>query len=220
MTKYHILIEESDESKTGAASGTQAISAEPFPIYAPTLEIGSRCRSLPIDLNSRGVFHLEAGCILTDVLSFSFNPCKNLLLSDRVAKLLHGFRISDPTFLPVDLAANGRSNPYQMLLIRSDLTPLIDFGSTRFHSVHTFSKKQAELHLSSMDDYQKWRQANDSLVRIVPSNGYTFTDDIGGYDLLRIGHFDVNLYVSDKLKRSLEEIGTSGIKFLETTRLV
>ncbi|MEW4923132.1 hypothetical protein [Algibacter sp. 2305UL17-15] len=169
---------------------------------------------------------LDKHAIKTDFLESGDLSLKGLIISSKCHNLLKDFNLHDIQF--VDIQNNGL-NDYMFMFFNGDLTSKIDYKSSNFklYELDIIEMEFEEVDFKVPQDRKSIIKLDIDVVsrdiekRIFPSNGYNFNDDfqLSNYDIFRIGHFDLNYYVSEKVKNILEENKVSGCEFIEQKML-
>ena len=157
----------------------------------------------------------------TDILKTGELSLNGLVISNKLFDILNKFPGHKIQY--TDIINEGIEN-YKFMFFNGDLTEKIDYQRSEFEL-----KKYdlLEQKLIKIDYYlkpnrksiiRKDRELIDEaeiLTKIIPKNGYVFKKraNIFQYDILRIGYFDENFYVSELVKSEIEKNGITGYLF-------
>jgi len=162
----------------------------------------------------------------TDVLVTGDLALKGMIISSKCYDLLKAFRLHDIQF--IDIKATGL-NGYKFMFFNGDLTANVDYISSNFklYKYSIIKKKFEEIVFAVEPNRESIIKIDIDIVsrsatkKIFPSNGYKFKKDfkMEDFDIFRIGHYDLNFYVSEKVKNALEENKITGCEFIEQKML-
>ena len=168
-------------------------------------------------------FYLLEGAILNDILHVGSSSTTGFLVNQKFVDLARKFECYNTEFIPAQLTdwiSKEIIGDYYLLHCYSDLLPFIDFENEAFLRINLFGKIEEKYSgISHFDILNLTRQYAGHLCFIRPENGYKFLYfDYKEYDMLRIGHFDESIYISEPFKNALMENGITGADFIKSGR--
>ncbi|WP_179020590.1 hypothetical protein [Winogradskyella forsetii] len=162
----------------------------------------------------------------TDILESGDLSLKGLVISQKFHDLIKDFKLLDIQFIEIK---NKELNGYKFMFFNSDLTDKIDYEKSKFrlYELDIIDMEFEELDIKIPENRKSVIKTDIDIVsvdidkRIYPSQGYKFKEvfKIEELDIFRIGHYDLNFYISEKVKVTLENNGISGCKFIEQKML-
>lgn len=165
--------------------------------------------------------YLDTNFEKTDILK-SGDESKGLIVSHHFYDLIKYFNLYDIQF--TQISNNGFEN-YKFMFFNSDLTEKVDYEKSKFklYNFNIISSEFEELDLSIPNNRNAVIKtdidivSNSAMKKISPSKGYKFIDgfNIVDLDVFRIGHYDLNFYISERVKVVLEKKSITGCKFIE-----
>jgi len=151
---------------------------------------------------------------LTDVVSASITS-KGFIVNDKVKIILESFNLPLHKFFPATLAHKGVLNDnFYWFFYSGDLSDFIDYSNTDFLLVDSFGERK-EISINSKKDL-KTIYNNTSTLNKIRSTGIKYKDSIK-LDLFESHLADSRTFISDKLKRILEENKVTGIQITPVT---
>lgn len=164
---------------------------------------------------------LDKGKKKTDVLNMGDLSLEGFPVTTRFRELVRDLNLKDIQFAKI----TGKDlDDYYFMFFNSDLTNKLDYQKCGLVFVKDVLGDIEELDINvpknrsgALKTYQQ--HAHDSSFnKMIPKNGYHFVPDfdISHWDAFRIGHFDKAFYVSEKMKRMLEDAKISGVSFTES----
>lgn len=179
------------------------------------------------DLIEDLVLDLDNGAKMADILETGDLGLKGLIVSSKSYDLLSKFNLHSIQF--VNIKGNGLDD-YKFMFFNGDLTSKIDYNKSNFklYELDIIDMEFEELDLKIPQNREGIIKADVDIVsvdidkKIFPSNGYQFNEDfrIEDFDIFRIGHYDLNFYVSEKVKDIFEKNDITGCQFIEQKMLV
>ncbi len=157
---------------------------------------------------------------ITDVLSVGTSSLKGLIIKNGFCDILRNFDGHKIQFVKI---SGNNLDSHEFMFFNGDLTNNIDYGKSEFRVVKKGLLRTKILDIAvppNRDDVVRIdvEECSDSIFNeIEPANGYHFLPDfdLSKYDIFRIGHFDLNFYVSEKVKDALEKNNITGCEFIE-----
>jgi hypothetical protein len=166
------------------------------------------------------VFRLDPKAIITDVLSIGTQPFKGILVSQKMYEIIKQFPVNQMNAIEATVHYRGKYLDYVWLDFFGDLTDSIDYDKTIFHlKIQGFLSATYE-NLEIENTRDKLIELDKTIAgltkRIIPKKIYCFRDSINNNHIVRIGHFDLNFYFSEGLKKELEKNHLTGFDLIET----
>lgn len=177
-------------------------------LYKPY--IFNQINSIKLDLNR--------GCKITDVLNNGNLNLKGFAIKNKYIQILNKFNLLEIQFVDI---IDKKIIDYSFMFFNSDITHKIDYQKCHFILIDDFFEEieiideNLPQNREGLIECAKKNAGSDN--KIIPKNGYHFEDDfnIFDYDVFRIGQFNDNFYVSERVKNALEENNITGVNFYE-----
>ncbi|WP_133162599.1 imm11 family protein [Flavipsychrobacter stenotrophus] len=171
----------------------------------------SRCYDrLPAFIPDLDSFILSSKALLTDILSTSLIN-RGLIVSNRVKEILEKCLLPEHAFFPIGLYyKNERIENYFWFHLISDFVDNIDFEKSTFY-LKDYNIDEA-ITINSEVELRKIMKTK-SITANIKSDNVVLKNKIN-FDLFKIGTFDINIYISDKLKNVFNEQQITGIQIL------
>lgn len=181
---------------------------ESFPDYMPELD---------------GIM-LSGSAKLTDFVSNGFSG-DLFILSDRVKQIIEQYKLCSHRFYPLGLYKRKVKYNYYLLYIVSNYIDSVDCAKTSFVEYNIVSgkvfgdvciKSKEEL-FQKRGEIKKEKGISQTILgnRIVMNDLFDKTTD-----LFIVSRIDANLYVSERLKKAIEDNGLTGWEFSPATNLI
>lgn len=162
--------------------------------------------------------NLKRDAFKTDFLSMAMLSLHGFPVSDNALNVIKNHILKDIQI--VDLT-NITLLDYKFVFFNGDLTNYIDYKKSNFQLIEDFLGEISIIDSNVIPERNSVIDTyNDNfgpLIYMRPQNGYHFLNQINikEFDMFRIGHFDYNFYVSEKLKKALEANNATGVDFIE-----
>lgn len=157
---------------------------------------------------------------LTDVLNVGNLSLDGLLIKNKFIPLLNELNLLEIQFIEV---IDEKIIDYSFMFFNCDITHKLDYEKSNFILIDDFFEEieiideNLEQNREILIELAKNNAGSD--YKIIPKNGYHFIDgfNIFAYDVFRIGQFNDNFYISERVKNTLEENNITGLDFFEET---
>jgi hypothetical protein len=181
---------------------------------------------LPREVPPFGVMPLAPRATPTDLLSAAPLSGRGIVVNDRVRRVLAPARLGEHRFFPFQVTAGDRQLEYFWLHVANDQTRCIDFAASEFvisemriEKKGSSTLKLAELKFADLDalerkDKETAKTDEDLHIKSVVLRGSTASTP----DLFWI-QTETVMFISDRLKRSIEAAGLTGFRFEPTRRI-
>ena len=164
-------------------------------------------------------FILDQKAKLTDLLSNMISPF-GFLISEKMKKVFEQFKLPEHGFYPATVAAgNIKLDKYFWFLPNCNLSDQVDYPKTTFYSKDTFNNVE-KLVINNLEDVFEIRSKIGYTKKIVSEKIYFKSGFKLDYDLIMIGGFDFNIYLSEGLKSALINEKITGIKLKPNEHLI
>lgn len=180
-------------------------------IYALSRFVGE----FPDFIPNLDYFILKSNAKLTDLLSNAFLPANGLLISKKFSDILREFKLILNKIYPAKVYYKKEIQEYYWLHIGETLSEVIDYKKTSFVLLHNYAHNIGHIEISSLKDYyakkEKVKADNPGKTISIWAEKIYFTTAFDqGFDFFKIGIFDTDFYISEKLKRILSKEGITG----------
>ncbi len=154
---------------------------------------------------------------LTDILNEGTLSLKGIIVSKKFKDIVLKFNIHHAQFIPIN---DEKLSNYYFMFFNGELISLIDYERTSFKIqewdpndiiyLDATIPKNKEGVMAAYKEYC----AESVFNSLAPIDGYFFEEspELNELDLFRIGYFDLSFYISERLKKELEESGITGWK--------
>lgn len=145
---------------------------------------------------------------LTDILSNSILPTTGFLITEKFKTLLADFKLMSHQFYNAKLYYKKEFHQYNWLHFKTDLINTIDFKNSSFIILLNYAHNLGHVEISSMQDYnlKKEKIKADNVGKTVSlwAEKITLSPSFDKQlDFFKIGTFDSNYYISEKLKTAI-----------------
>jgi hypothetical protein len=161
------------------------------------------------DLNS---FQLYNSSKLTDVISTGLINASGFLISQKLFELLKKHRLPNHVFYIGEVISNDLKYEYRWFHLLEDFTSYIDYKSSNFMYKHPLAWRNdtpVEFRVESKEELIDYWKKIDSMKDIYPIH-LTLNGDFDDMDLFSFSTFGKRIYVSERLKNSIEKDGILG----------
>lgn len=163
---------------------------------------------------------LDKGVKTTDVLSIGTSSLKGHIIKNNVYDI---FKLQNNHEIQYVNITNGGLEDYKFMFFNGDLTNYIDYEKSDFRVVKKGLLKTKILDIDvpkNRDDVLRIdiEECSDSIFNeLIAVNGYHFLPDFDllQYDVFRIGHYDLNFYISGQVKEVLQKNNVTGVEYVE-----
>jgi len=163
---------------------------------------------------------LDEGAILTDLLSIGTISLHGLVINEKLYHLFQEFNLHEVQFTNI---IDEQLPGYKFMFFNGDLTHELDYEKSGFRVIRRkpLSTTVLDIDVPSNREGAIAVYMEDVLESIFnflePQAGYVFKPsfDVSKYDALRIGHFDDNFYISERLKDKMVEEGITGVDYIK-----
>lgn len=182
---------------------------ESFPNYVPDLD------GLMVSGSSK----------LTDIVSNGFSGWFHII-NPRVKTLLENYNLCPHRIYPVGLYRRKIRYDYFLLSTLSNYTDFIDYEKTSFIIHEDMGNKENNecIKICSKTEYF---EMNDKLKKergvlwSIDANNIVMSESFdSNLDFFKVGSFDSNLYISERLKLAIEAMGITGWDFIPATNFI
>jgi len=181
-------------------NSVKKIAIDQFPDFEP-------------DLNS---FKTTPKTKLTDVITVTGLILANgFLVNEKVKQIFERFNLVPNKYFPATVNYKNKSYPYYWWQVVSDLTDCIDYQISSFKVKRLFKIETDSLRFKDAKELKDKKLEIGVVRSLIPSTlalNFSFDQSV---DLFIIGGFNEDIFVSEKLKRELENQNISGIEFKE-----
>lgn len=161
---------------------------------------------------------LDKGCEMTDILNTGNLNLNGFAIKNKFIPLLKEYNLLDIQFVEI---VDKKIIDYSFMFFNSDITDKVNYQECNFILIDDFFEEieiideNLTQNREGLIECAKENAGSDN--KIIPKNGYHFVNDfnIFDYDVFRIGQFNDNLYVSERVKNTLEENNITGVYFYE-----
>ncbi len=158
---------------------------------------------------------------LTDVLNEGTLSLKGIIVSEQFRNVVLNNKLHDIQFIPIE---DEQLSNYSFMFFNGELASLIDYEKTCLKVQEWDPDETVYLDVDmpknreGITNVYKEYCVGSAFNSLVPINGYYFKEDqkLIGLDFFRVGYFDLSFYISDGLKKKLEEEGISGWKCINS----
>jgi hypothetical protein len=166
------------------------------------------------------IYELSKRAKLTDVLSQAAISAHGLLVGERFKIILQGFNLMKHKFYPVTIQTKkGIEQYYWLHLVDSSFINVINYNASKFYWTKSTFRKDV-IKLTSFDEYQKLKKENGILWGVSIDEIKLNESFDSNLDLFSSIPFDMGIYVSDRLKKKIEEEKITGIQINEATNFI
>jgi len=162
-------------------------------------------------------FKLEPKAKLTDILSQAAISAPGFLINDKARQVIEGFNLMEHRYYKCLVKDQmGLVHDYYWLHLVKNLNEVnwLDYENSTFY-VKEFGFRENDIPIKSYQDYnQKSMEVGDMAVIIIETIKVKENTKINA-DLFTIPLLTTSIFISERLKRTLEESETSGISTTE-----
>lgn len=158
------------------------------------------------------VFRLELRAKFTDILSDASISASGLLINEKAKNIFEKFNLIDHKYFPVTI--QGTDDNYYWMQIVSPIQNMkwIDFPNSEFY-VTDAGFREDNISLNSFDDYLN-KKKKQGVIWGVGIDKILFNKNFNqNLDLYTLPKLDINIYISNNLKKALEDAEITGIEF-------
>ncbi len=158
-------------------------------------------------------FKLASRAKLTDVLSQAAISAHGLLINQKLRDILEGFNLMQHQYYPVNVVTKKSIEQYYWLhLVDNSFVHFIEYSESKFFRTK-FAYREEEIDLESYEDYIEKKTRFGTMCGI-QSDFLKLTSNFKSrLDLFVFSRFDSSIYVTEKLKSKISDIGFTGIMF-------
>lgn len=164
-------------------------------------------------------FKLKKRALLTDVLNKSAISSAGFLINLKMKKIFDEFNIMRHQYFDASVEAkNGEIlNYFWLHLTEPQLTEKLDFNKTIFFETEFTFRKQTIL-LKSYNHYKDLKEKDSEASFGVELEKIALSDNFdNSLDMFTFLPFDKNVYISERLKNTIEENEIKGFKIEKAT---
>lgn len=227
LMNYYVLKPAVNTSGTGAAyPQIQKMSPDynydsNNSVYAIARCVGMFLDFIP-DLNYF-VVHNKAN--LTDLLSNAILPATGLVISKKLKDILQDFNLISNKIYPAKVFHKKEIQEYYYLHVGTTLAEIVNYQKSSFIILLNYAHNIGQINISSFNDYhqkkEKIKVDNPGKTVSIWAEKICFTEDFDQkLDFFKIGIFDTDLYVSEKLKKALIKEKITGLHIELTNKLI
>ncbi|MBP3536323.1 MAG: hypothetical protein J6J93_02150 [Muribaculaceae bacterium] len=162
-------------------------------------------------------FKLEKRAKLTDVLTTIPSGTFNYLISERAKNVLQTMRISRHVFFDATVMEKDIPHRYSWLHLMKDteLLASIDYDKSEFRYSEYGLGEGVPIKIDSYAHYKSLEASSDEPTAFdVEMTKIVMKDDFDrSLDMFFLNPFDFNIYVSEELKKRMEEAKITGVCF-------
>jgi hypothetical protein len=167
-------------------------------------------------------FVLHNRAKLSDILSASvLNSC-GFIVSEKFKKLIEGFNIMPHQFYDANVYYKKEKHPYYWMHIIGNMYSFVDYKKSVFFIYHNFSHNIGYISIDSFEDYlmqkEKIETNNPTKTVTVWAEKIHLNNNFGStLDFFKIGRFNSQYFISNRLKLKLQENNITGVLIKENT---
>ncbi len=152
---------------------------------------------------------------LTDTLSTSLLSRSGLLISHKFKKVLLNHKISSFKVYPATVTYKSEVHQYYWIHLKPELLDLIDYTRSSFLVLKDYTHKIGRISITSLNSYyqerEKLKSNNPEKTISIMAEKISFTNLFPSeLDFLKIGVFDNEFYISERLKSAIESNNITG----------
>jgi hypothetical protein len=166
--------------------------------------------SFPVKRLDLGLIELRKKAKTTDFISFYPNAKANgeFLLSEKASDLFRKFNLPKHEFVLVTIHYSGQEiDSYEYLFSQCLGYEFIDFKASSFFKGHSLDKKYI-----TVNDSTEWEHLKENELINVENIVHKNIDKELDYFSVKVAV--INFYISDRLKKAIEQEGLSGLNIL------
>lgn len=148
-----------------------------------------------------------------------------LLVSEKFKKILQQFNLINHQFYTATVANKKERNTYFWLHTKEPLYKYINYSKSSFVVLLNYAHQVGQINITSYEDYLTQKEIlkanNEGKTISIWADKIMFDSSFNtNLDLFKIGMFDSNFYVSDRLKHTIEENNITGTLINQATNLL
>lgn len=176
-----------------------SLSAWEFPHFIPKL-----------------IFELHKSAKLTDVLSDAATGGNGFIISKRLKDILASFTLMTHRYYDVKInTKNGELIYYFLHLCEPGLTKQLDYNKTEFHETN-YTFRENRIKIESYERYKSLKSLDkDAKFGVDMENIFVKEDFNQLLDLFTFLPFTHKIFISEKLKNTIQENKITGLKLTE-----
>jgi hypothetical protein len=188
-------------------------------------ELAKFVHELPKFKPNLDAFLLNNKAHLTDVLSTSLINSSGILISEKLKYIFSKSKTAVCDYYPACVSYKKNIYDYFWMHLKSISYDSIVFLKSKFIVVQNYAYPIDTINISSLEDYVEkkntLKETNSGKNITIWSEIIAFNSQFDKHiDLFRVGTFDTNIYISERLKSVIEENRITGLDISPTTNLI
>lgn len=157
-------------------------------------------------------FTLDNRARITDVLSKLYGPITDLLVNEKFKNIVSDCRIMNHQFFKASVKTKKEKLTYYLLhLSQPDLVNFIDYKRSLFYETE-WEFRKCPIKIDSYEHYERLlAQDKEAKFGVSIDKLVMNVDFDGSIDLFFLLPFDINVYISERMKKLIEENSITGL---------
>lgn len=215
--KWYKLLHDTESTILKTSAGCQVYGEKQLDAESYEAVFGFDCeREYPTGLVVKCLI-LDDSVEVSDFLSVGSLICGGLLMSINAYDVLKRMDVPNVAFFEAPVNSSSGIIDCKLMLFTEELFPKIDIQKSTFLKfASVFARQSEKCKFSTLEDLLESHRSVAGIGKIVPDGKYQLTVNYENFKVLRIGEIDESIYVSEDYVKGINQIGLTGLKFVES----